>query len=76
MSDLAQPRETGAQKSETTCTSCGGAVPVVETTYGSTAPGACPKCWPQADDSQLEAQEKAAEKPASGRRSRTAAKNK
>jgi uncharacterized Zn finger protein (UPF0148 family) len=62
MSDLAQARETGAQKSETTCTNCGEAVPVVETAYGSTAPGACPKCWPQAEGSQLDAQEKAAEK--------------
>jgi len=64
--DLAQPRETGSEKASTTCVQCGGEVPVVETAYGSTAPGACPKCWPQADDSkdQLTAQKAAAAKDA------------
>jgi len=60
--DLSQPRETGSQKAKVECPECGGKVPVVESEYGSLAPGACPKCWPKADKaSQQEAQEAAAE---------------
>jgi DNA-directed RNA polymerase subunit RPC12/RpoP len=62
--DLSQKRETGMEQAETDCPSCGKKVPVVETAYGSTTPGACTKCWPAVSKSQLKAQQKAAEEAA------------
>ena len=44
--DQTVPRETGSAKDEAQCSNCGGSVPQIETAYGSTAPGACPKCYP------------------------------
>lgn len=45
MSDVtALPRETGSDKSELTCTTCGTELPSVTTAYGSTTAGACPNC--------------------------------
>jgi len=44
------PRETGQEKATATCPNCGGTLPVVETTYGTTHPGTCPKCFPAPDD--------------------------
>ncbi len=55
--DLALPRETGEEKSTVACATCGEQLPVVESTYGSTSPGACPVCWPKGSSpSQLDAQ--------------------
>lgn len=46
MTEPTMPRETGSEKADTTCPSCGGPVPVLETAYGSVSPGPCPKCHP------------------------------
>lgn len=54
----ALPRETGAQKSDRDCTSCGAALPAVTTAYGSQVAGACASCT---DGDQLQAQVAAAE---------------
>lgn len=62
--DLAQKRETGVEQAEAECPSCGKTVPVVESAYGSTSPGACTKCWPAVSKTQLKAQQKAAEEAA------------
>jgi hypothetical protein len=63
MADLSLPRETGSEKSDLECPTCGGLVPVVTSAYGSTSPGACPICWPAAAPSQLAAQLAAANAP-------------
>jgi len=65
MPRLSQPRETGIERAQVACSNCGGPVPLVQTQYGSTAVGACPKCWPVANGatsspSQLAAQQLAA----------------
>lgn len=62
---LSLPRETGVERAQVACSNCGGPVPLVQTNYGSTAVGACPKCWPVANGStsspnQLAAQQLAA----------------
>lgn len=58
---LTQPRETGIEKSGSTCPKCGETLPVVTSAYGSTTVGACPTCSAPA---QLEAQVAAASEPA------------
>lgn len=41
---MTMPRETGSEMGE--CANCGGPVPILESPYGSTSPGPCPKCYP------------------------------
>lgn len=60
------PRETGSEKSEKACETCGGPLPVVRSAYGSLRTGACPNC----SDDQLEAQKAAAEGEGEGGRRR------
>lgn len=57
------PRETGSQKSGTSCPVCGSALPLVTSAYGSTHAGACASCEAGGASSQLEAQKAAAEEP-------------
>lgn len=65
MSKLSQPRETGSEKSGDLCDKCGTDVPLLTSVYGSTTPGVCPSCWPDASPTQLEAQVAAASEPKS-----------
>jgi hypothetical protein len=60
---LSYDRETGIEKSSSSCPICGDTVPMVTSGYGSTAPGACGSCWPSSAPSQLAAQQAAAEVP-------------
>ncbi len=43
MTDETMPRETGSEKAEQKCPTCGGAMQVSESAYGSTT-ASCPKC--------------------------------
>lgn len=61
------PRETGSEKAKASCPACGTELPVVETSYGSTVTGACPKCSSGDAETQVEAQKAAASE---GRRKR------
>jgi len=63
MNELAQPRETGSEKSGFTCKLCGAQLPAVTSIYGSVSPGACPSCWPAVAPTQLAAQKAAADEP-------------
>jgi hypothetical protein len=58
--DLSMPRETGAEQAAEPCPKCGGPRQVVESAYGSTAPSACPTCWPAAPAEDPLAPQKAA----------------
>lgn len=60
---LSQPRETGSEKANSLCSTCGCQVPLLTSAYGSTAPGLCPSCWPEQSSAptQLQAQNAAAD---------------
>jgi Zn-finger nucleic acid-binding protein len=52
------PRETGSDKSGSTCPTCGTDLPTVRTAYGSETAGPCPNCTGES----LEEAEKALER--------------
>ena len=58
--DLASlPRETGQEKSSSTCPNCGATLGVVETEYGGKSPEACKKCYPASAPGDANARQQA-----------------
>lgn len=58
------PRQTGSEKVDAECATCGKELPAVTTEYGSVVRGVCPKCEALTEDGQLKAQKAAAARAA------------